>query len=671
MYEGNDVMRSSVVPVVAVFSILLTVTALGADPNTPDELEGHTLPEVTVSAPAEPDFTTLPERDLIARPYTESPGLETATSVVGRKEIDQMHAYSVVDALKYVPGAWTETRGRKIKSFYSVRGQRYPYPGYLIDGAWFREFHEINYYLSAANFDRIEVLRSSSALLAGPGGMTGMVNLVPRTYNERETQVEGLYGTHDTFRSHITHGDAGVGYNYGVSAGYYHTDGPGGRNAVENMTNLYGRFEYQLADDVTFSWSQFGLLGDREMQLAESPANTTLQTRRDEYDPMRTYITVAKLRYEPTSESATEVLGNYGGRRFYAERVNSSYEALEEDYEYGTSVMHSQKLTENNTLRFGGLFNRWISPTGKRFYVGNSADIRTYSGVIVDDHDFGRLDTSIGYRYTREHWREFGGFNVEGAAGNLRNVQIDDEWSDPLHTANLGASYELTTDVSLFGNIGWGQITAQPGMFMVDGNDYVMPDTENRWKFDLGVKKDFEQWGQASLTGFFVRQDNTAILTNNVVTVNGEEVGVFEEADRKNYGVELDLRSQRFANGLQVFFNATAMETERTRDGDWEDDEEVPNYILGGGISYLVDRLDIALFVNHLNEYQNQRFLPGGSDPASLGDFTAINSVVTYHCDPTTELYVRVDNITDDEYSTVAGYPHDGTQVYAGVVKRF
>jgi len=407
------------------------------------------------------------------------------------------------------------------------------------------------------------------------------------------------------------------------------------------------------------------------MQLAESPANTTLQTRRDEYDPMRTYITVAKLRYEPTSESATEVLGNYGGRRFYAERVNSSYEALEEDYEYGTSVMHSQKLTENNTLRFGGLFNRWISPTGKRFYVGNPADIRTYSGVIVDDHDFGRLDTSIGYRYTREHWREFGGFNVEGAAGNLRNVQIDDEWSDPLHTANLGASYELTTDVSLFGNIGWGQITAQPGMFMVDGNDYVMPDTENRWKFDLGVKKDFEQWGQASLTGFFVRQDNTAILTNNVVTVNGEEVGVFEEADRKNYGVELDLRSQRFANGLQVFFNATAMETERTRDGDWEDDEEVPNYILGGGISYLVDRLDIALFVNHLNEYQNQRFLPGGSDPASLGDFTAINSVVTYHCDPTTELYVRVDNITDDEYSTVAGYPHDGTQVYAGVVKRF
>ena len=89
---------------------------------------------MTVSAPTEPDYTTLPERDLMARPYTESPGLEAATSVVGRKEIEDLHAYSVVDAMKYVPGAWTETRGRKVKSFYSVRGQRYPYPGYLIDG---------------------------------------------------------------------------------------------------------------------------------------------------------------------------------------------------------------------------------------------------------------------------------------------------------------------------------------------------------------------------------------------------------------------------------------------------------------------------------------------------------------------------------------------------------
>jgi len=182
---------------VLIYAVFPVTSSLAADPNSS---ESHTLPELTVTAPGEYDFTTLPERDLIERPFTESPGLETATSVVGLEDIEQMHAYSVVDALNYVPGAWTETRGRKVKSFFSVRGQRYPYPGYLIDGAWFREFHEINYYLSAANFDRIDVVRSSSALLLGPGGITGMVNLIPRSYSEKETQIDTLYGTHNTLQ---------------------------------------------------------------------------------------------------------------------------------------------------------------------------------------------------------------------------------------------------------------------------------------------------------------------------------------------------------------------------------------------------------------------------------------------------------------------------------------
>jgi outer membrane receptor protein involved in Fe transport len=118
-----------------------------------------------------------------------------------------MHPYSLVDAMAYVPGAWIETRGRKTKQFFSVRGQRYPYPGYLIDGAWFREFDEINYFLSAANFDRIEVLRSSSALLLGPGGLTGMINLIPRDFDFKETEIEGIYGTNDMYRANISHGN--------------------------------------------------------------------------------------------------------------------------------------------------------------------------------------------------------------------------------------------------------------------------------------------------------------------------------------------------------------------------------------------------------------------------------------------------------------------------------
>ena len=651
-------------------AVLSTSSNLAADPNS---AESHTLPELTVTTPGDYDYTTLPERDLVERPFTESPGLETSTSVVGRKEIEQMHAYSIVDALNYVPGAWTETRGRKVKRFFSDRGQRYPYPGYLIDGAWFREFHEINYYLSAANFDRIDVVRSSSALLLGPGGITGMVNLIPRSYSERETQLEALYGTHNTLRGNLTHGEAGENFNYGISAGYYHTDGSGGMNAKENMTNLYGRIEYNLSEDLTFSWVNYGLVGDRELKLAEPPAPTSLQTRKDSFDPMHSYVTVAKLRHDPEDGSATEVLGNYAGRRFDGKRVpvgGPVTEALEEDYEYGATVIHSKELTENNTLRVSGLYNRWISPTGKRFYVGRPGDIRTYSGMIADDHDFGRLDTSIGYRYTREHIHQFGGFNVEGSPSGLTSVQVEDEWGDPLHGINLGASYELSDDKSLFGNVAWGQLSPQPGM--LDSN-LQTPDNEDGYKVDLGLRKLLDGFGQASVTGFFVRQDDAALITTSspkIVTVNGEPFALFENADRKNYGVEVEVQTNRFENGLQLFGNVTVMKTERTYSGSWDKDDEIPDVVVGGGASYAYEKFEILVFAKHLSSYENERFTATGI-PAPLGDFVDLGAQVTYRHDKNTEFFVRAENVTDDEYSTVAGYPHDGALFYVGFVKRF
>jgi outer membrane receptor protein involved in Fe transport len=652
-------------------AILLSEVAngigFGADANSPSDTEGYTLPDVTVSAPADSNYTTMPPRDLIARPFTESPGLETATSVVGRKEIEQMHAYSIIDAMKYVPGAWTETRGRKEKNLFSVRGQRYPYPGYLIDGAWFREFTETSFYLGAANFDRIEVLRSSSALLWGPGSMTGMINLVPRTYDRQETQIESLYGTHNTYRGQVSHGEAGTLWNYGIGAGYYHTDGSSGMNARENMTNLFGRAQYQISEDTTLSWTNFGLLGDRQLKLAEPPASTTMQTRRESFDPMNTYLTVAKLRHQSSDEVATEIIGNYGGRRFDGHRAGSA-DWLEEDYEYGTSIIHSRKLTEENTLRFNVLFNRWVCPDGKRFYVGNPADIRTYSGAIVDDHDFGRLDVSAGYRYTREHIMEFGGFNVEGAQGPLSSVKVRDEWEDPMHTVNLGASYEVTRTVSVFANTAWGQISAQNGM--LDSN-YSKPAAEDRYKFDLGTRKRLDGFGEATVTGFFVRQDDAALTSSSKVTVNGEDYALFENADRKNYGVEFEVRTNRFNNGVQLFANATSMKTRRTRSGNWETDKEVPDFLVGGGASYECGKFELAVFGNQVSSYENDRFLPTGAMPAPLGDYIELNAQLTYRHDENTEFFVRAENLTDNEYSTVAGYPHDGALIYAGFVKRF
>ncbi|MFC1562649.1 methyltransferase domain-containing protein [candidate division KSB1 bacterium] len=67
-------------------------------------------------------------RDVIAEPMQESVGLETSTTIVNKSDIRKQGAKNIIDALKYVSGAWIESRGRKVKRFFSVRGQKYPSP---------------------------------------------------------------------------------------------------------------------------------------------------------------------------------------------------------------------------------------------------------------------------------------------------------------------------------------------------------------------------------------------------------------------------------------------------------------------------------------------------------------------------------------------------------------
>ena len=636
----------------------------GAETEEPSDT--YELPEVVVEGKAEDEFTLMLPRDLLKQPVVESPGLDTATSVIGRYEIKQTNAYSVVDAMRYVPGAWTETRGRKEKNFFSVRGQRYPYPGYAIDGIWFREFEESKVFFDATFMDRIEIVRSSSAMLLGPGGMTGMINLVPRTFAEPTTELSLSYGSFNTWRTNMIHGDRRENFGYAVGVGQMHTNGPAHENARENMTNIYAHTFFQINPQLSVDLNGFAILGDRELQLAEPPATVALQTQRDSFDPMRTYMLMGKARYEPSEEAATEMMVNYANRRFVGHSQGDPDDWLEHDYEYGTQVIQSLKLAEENILRFGGMINHWESPTGKRFYAGRPGDITTYSWVAVDEHDFGRFDLNFGYRMSQTYINQFGGFNIEGSTSGLTSALVEDDWEDPLHTVTLGGVYDLDNGYSLHGNYTWGQISASPGMLT---EDLQRPGTEARHKFDLGLKKIWESFGEATFTGFYVKQDNAALLSGSVVTVNEDDFALFENADRDNYGLELDVRSRRFANGLQFFCNAVAMQTRRTDDGTWVEDDEVPQFITGGGMSYLFRDVEFNLFAKQVNSYENERFLPRNTPPVHLGDFIDLGAQISYYFGPKKQnyMYFRWDNICDKEYSTVVGYPDEGNRFMTGI----
>jgi len=614
-------------------------------------------------------FTALPPRDLWQRPLTESPGLETATTIIGRQEIEWLNSYSIMDAMKYAPGAWTEARGRKEKQLFSLRGQRYPYPGYLVDGAWFRDFTEASFFMNAAFVERLELTRSSGDLLLSPGGQAGNINIVPHTYLQPETHYHAEYGRFNTTINQFGHGGAFARGSYGLGLGHHHSDGPGDKNGRENVMDAYGRLLFQATPRLQLSLIGYAMRGDREFQLADPPAMATLRQRRESYDPMTYYFLIGKARYEVDDRAATEAVMHYANRRNLHHQEGAA-DRLEKDTECGLRLTQSLNLSENNNLRFSGMYNHWETPTGKRFYVGNRGDLDTFAATVADEHKFGRLTLNAGYRFSQTYIGEFGGFHVEGSTAGIAAVKVRNEWEDPLHTLGLGGKFELGGPLSLHANFTWGQIASQPGMLTAA---LERPATETRWKYDLGVKAVWPQFGEVVLSGFFVAQKDAPLPKNASVLVNGVPFVLYENSDAQNLGVELDIRTRRFDSGLQVFANGVLMTTRREVNGRWRDDPEVPDVLLGGGISYLLRRWEVVLLARHVGLYENDRFLPAGARPVDLGDYLEINAVLNYYLGKKRQhrIYLGADNLTNEKYSTVVGYPSQGLFLKGGLSLKF
>jgi len=248
------------------------------------------------------------DRNAISVPSIESAALDISTSFISKREIKRQGAKTLIEAMNYVPGALIETRGRKVKQFFSIRGQRYPYPDYAVNGAWQREFLETPYFFSSNDIEGVEVIRSSAALLTGLSGLAGVINIITKQYERSETNREIEYGSFGTFRTHISHGAKIGKIAYAAGVGFRHSDGPQNKHAAEGMANFYGSVNWNPNKKLFVTMSLFHLNGKRELALADPPAAKRFQNELWTFDPFRSTLTNLKLHYQPSPKTSSIVI---------------------------------------------------------------------------------------------------------------------------------------------------------------------------------------------------------------------------------------------------------------------------------------------------------------------------------------------------------------------------
>ena len=599
-----------------------------------------------------------------------------AITKVSAVEIEKQGAVTITDALKYVPGGWTETRGRKSKQFFAVRGQKYPYPDYSMDGVWQKEFEETAYFLSALDIESIEIVRSSNALVKGLSGLTGVIDVKTKK-PERETfSFMTKYGEHNNYATNLQYGNKINDLSFNTVASFFGTNGIPGRRGKERIANFHGNMDWMINKKLKLLVGATYINGSREFISIIEPGVPNILNREEEFNPMNTMVSYAKLNYRANDGSKTELQANYTYRDAKYINYNIQDESTashhEKDWEYGFNLLHSRAISQSNTFRIGALYNRWIAPDGKRYYAGRRCDLHTWSAVIADEQKIGRFMLDAGFRLIGGYINEWGGFGIEGSSKGFNDVAPIVDQTSPLEWQSaLGGSYVLSNTSSLHYNFSGGTISPRKGSLNEDG---IIPKNETRLQHDLGFRFLAHNKNKFTISAFYTQRNNALDLSGETVTSENDLlVELYENLDKRSYGIEMIINLNIPVLHSTVFVNGMFMKGEKVIDEKMENDDQLPKIILNGGFLYEHSGFDANLFINYTGPFTNNRFVKPNwvaeNGDYKLGNFVSADLTFGYTFSGKfpTRVFMEVKNILDKKYQTVAGYPDVGRLFLFGV----
>lgn len=574
---------------------------------------------------------------------------ETGSSVtlIDEETIEEQSLPLVLDYLALIPGISLATPGGAgTETSLSLRGAPRRYVKTLYNGIDIADVSapqvQTSYqYLLTGGVASIEVLRGSQSTLYGSDAIAGVISI----------------DTLGNIQPGVTHIVGAEGGSFGTAAGTYglraandagrlaanivgfHTDGISAaaagteRDGYENLTGDFSG-EYRFNDVLSVFASGFIIDAEAEFDddlsspAQDDPTGGNLNKTRQVAGRAGFNLDLMDGRLKNTFSiqglKLNRDLHSVSGFGPY----NADYEGLRSKFDYQGSF----EATDWLTLRYGVDHERQRA----RFSddAGSPAtDDRMHNTGVWAQGDLKPIENlflSVGLRHD-DHNR-YGGETTYRLSGTY----LFDQTGTRLHSS-YATGFRAPSLYELYAPWGVGDPTLQP---------------ETSRSFDIGIEQQFLDGALiADLTYFDLTIDNLIINT---------------EATGWRY-VQIDGRSHM--RGLEASVSYDVNESLN----------------LGGSYTYTdaVDQFDVRLphvsrhMVGLTASYRpNEKWTISGTgkivldtvaiDGAELDDYVLLNAKVAYKPDENKELYLRVENLLDQDYQTVRGFNTPGVGVFAG-----
>ncbi len=576
-------------------------------------------------------------------PFDQSP---SSVSVITSQDIEQKQIQRVSDALRGLPGlsaVQTGTAGQLTSVF--IRGLRSEHTQVLLDGI------PINQGLQGAfNFadvttddiDRIEVVRGPQSTIYGPRALAGVIQIFTKQGTGRpNVMLAAEGGSYDTFREWGQSDGKADGFDYSVGASRLDTENARPNNNYRNtaaITNVGWSPNDQLRVGSLFTYS---------VSDTGNP-NTIFDSRPLDHFLTERWLIGPHIDWKPTEWWEHKFIFSYDHER----QVN---DPNEDGFVGSTRALFERtQIDYQNDLRP----TSWLTLTSGFYYsrvdAGQERPFVLFGPTFVSDlteEIAGFVQTTLtpvenlifvaGGRF--DHFNQFGGV-----------------W-----TYRFAGSYKIAkTNTILHSSVGTG-FSPPSSQDKIFGNNFgLKPERDLGW--DIGIRQ--ELWnGRVSSGLTYFRND-----LSNVIGFNG----LFQTLNlgaAETQGLEAELRAQPIPD--LVFTAAyTYLDAEKTSS---KDVSQLPGARLPRrprnevyiSASYLWwKRLRTVVEAKFVNAREELNF---GGPNFDIEDYSFVNVAAEYQVNPHLSLFGRIDNLTNEHYSEVFGFPALGLAAYGGVKVRF
>jgi vitamin B12 transporter len=576
-------------------------------------------------------------------PEEESPA---SVTVITAQEMENKQIHRVADALREVPGlsiVQTGTPGQLTSLF--TRGLGSDQTQVLLDGIPINQglaglFNFAD--LTTDNIDRIEIVRGPQSTVYGPRALAGVVQIFTKHGSGAPTgEFSAEAGSFSTFRETFTSSGAIDKFDYSVGLSRLDTDNDRPNNQYRNtngITNVGWSPNEQLRISSLFTYS----LSD-----AGSPNDIRFPRPFDNLETKR-WLIAPHIDFKPVEWWEHKLIVSYDEER----QINDP----NDDGFVGPTRALFERFTVDyqNDLKAAS----WLTLTSGFFYsqvdAGQERPFVLFGDTFISDYTeetavflqasvtpFEGLNLVAGGRY--DHFNDFGGIWTYRVAGSYLIPKTD---------THLHASVAT----------GFSPPSSQDKIF---GDNPNLDPIEN-FGWDAGIEQRF--WGGRVLVGATYFHNDLS----NVIGFDGL-FRTFNLGSAITQGIETEIKVTPITD-LTFTAAYTYLDTEKTSALDINQPEgsrlpRRPRNELYVSASYLwCKKLRTTVEAKFVNAREEIHF---GGPNFDIEDYAVVNLMAEYEVNPHFSIFGRIENLGNEQYSEVFGFPALGRGAYGGFKVRF